>query len=105
MNKNGLIENVARATKMSKPAVAVIVESMFEIIKNELESGGSVKLVGFGSFHISERKSSEGRHPRTGEVIQINTVRNIRFRQGSDLKLRINRKRADNTRLLGDSII
>jgi DNA-binding protein HU-beta len=93
MNKNELIEQVAGKTGLTKSAATEAVEAMLESISHTLESGEEVKLVGFGSFRISERKASTGRNPRTGEPIEIDAVRNIKFRQGTDLRERVNSSR------------
>ena len=36
-----------------------------------LKNGDEVRIVGFGTFVVSQRAASEGRNPRTGEKIQI----------------------------------
>ncbi len=96
MNKNELIEQLAAKIGMTKTAAAEVIDVVLDSISTTLEKGEEVRLVGFGSFRVSTRKASEGRNPRTGEVIQIDEAHNIKFRQGSELKERINasRKRA-----------
>ena len=71
MNKNDLINNVADAAGISKTAAASAVDSVFDSISSALSSGGDVRLVGFGTFSVANRKATTGRNPRTGEVIQI----------------------------------
>lgn len=90
MNKNELIDQVAGKTGMTKTATAEVVETILDSISTTLEKGEEVRLVGFGSFRVSTRKASEGRNPRTGEPIQIDEAYNIKFRQGTDLRERIN---------------
>lgn len=93
MNKNDLIEQIAGKTGMTKSATSEAVEALLETISTTLENGEEVRLTGFGIFRMTERKASEGRNPRTGEVIQIQPSRNIKFRVGTELKERVNRKR------------
>jgi DNA-binding protein HU-beta len=45
-----------------------------------------VRLVGFGNFSITRRKSSTGRNPRTGEPMQIKASVQPKFRPGKVLK-------------------
>ena len=94
MNKNELIEQVAGKIGLTKSAVTDVVEAVLEAITGTLVGGEEVRLTGFGSFRISERKASEGRNPRTGETIKIEAAKNIKFRQGTDLKERVNSRRS-----------
>ena len=71
MNKNDLINNVADAAGISKTVAASAVDSVFDSISSALSGGGDVRLVGFGTFSVANRKATTGRNPRTGEVIQI----------------------------------
>jgi DNA-binding protein HU-beta len=45
-----------------------------------------VKLVGFGTFSVSNRKARMGRNPQTGEEIQIPARKVPVFRPGKELK-------------------
>jgi DNA-binding protein HU-beta len=45
-----------------------------------------VKLPGFGTFQVSDRAASEGRHPRTGEKITIPASKQPKFKAGAELK-------------------
>ena len=93
MNKNDLIEHIAGKTGLTKAATSEAIEVLLETISTTLEKGEEVRLTGFGSFRLTERKGSEGRNPRTGEVIQIQPTKNIKFRIGSDLRERVNKRR------------
>lgn len=92
MNKNELIEQVAGKTGLSRSAATEAVEAVIEAISSSLVGGEEVRLTGFGTFRISERKASEGRNPRTGETIKIEAAKAIKFRQGTELKERVNAK-------------
>ena len=90
MNKNDLIAAVADKTGMSKTEVASAIDATLASITDTLQSGGEVKLVGFGSFHVTERAASTGRNPRTGETIQIAASRQPKFKAGKGLKDALN---------------
>ena len=47
-------------------------------------------LVGFGGFSVSERSAREGRYPRTGEAVQIEASKGVKFAAGKGLKDAIN---------------
>ena len=57
-----------------------IVEDTLDIIKETLESGENVKLSGFGSFNIREKRARRGRNPRTGEELTISPRRALTFK-------------------------
>jgi DNA-binding protein HU-beta len=49
-----------------------------------------VRLVGFGTFSISNRRATEGRNPRTGEKIKIPASKQPKFKAGKALKDAVN---------------
>lgn len=90
MNKNDLVAAVAASTGLSKTDVASVIDATLASITGTLEAGGEVKLVGFGSFHVTNRAASTGRNPRTGETIQIAASRQPKFKAGKGLKDALN---------------
>ena len=90
MNKNDLVSSVADGAGMSKADAAKAVESVFGAITNELQSGGEVRVVGFGTFSVANRKATTGRNPRTGESIQIPASKQPKFKAGKGLKDAVN---------------
>src|SRR6185503_5775459 len=69
MTKNELITMVSDKAQINKNDAAKAVEATFDIITGALKQGDEVKLVGFGSFTVSQRKAREGRNPRTGQPV------------------------------------
>ncbi len=82
MNKNDLVAAVSNGTGLSKSDSANAVDSMLDSIAGALKSGGEVRLVGFGTFSVAQRRASEGRNPRTGEKIQIPASNHPIFKAG-----------------------
>ena len=91
MNKNELIGAVASTAGISKSQASDAVEAVFGSISTELSSGGEVRLVGFGTFMVADRKATTGRNPRTGEAIQIKASKQPKFRPGKSLKESVNK--------------
>ncbi|MBY3465692.1 HU family DNA-binding protein [Rhizobium laguerreae] len=90
MDKRELIAAVAEKAGLSAADAAAAVDAVFETIQSELVRGSDVRLAGFGSFSISRREGSKGRHPGTGAEIDI-PVRNVpRFTSGAGLKSAVN---------------
>jgi DNA-binding protein HU-beta len=52
--------------------------------------GDEVRLVGFGTFSVSNRKASTGRNPRTGEAMTIKASSQPKFKAGKGLKDAVN---------------
>ncbi len=90
MNKADLIENVASRANISKSSAGDAVDALLECIRDTLQNGDSVTLVGFGTFAVSHRSARMGRNPRTGEAIQIQASKSAKFKAGKALKDALN---------------
>ena len=71
MTKADLVERVAEKTGLTRTDVAVVVDSLIDVIKKSLESGHNIEIRGFGTFKIKLRKARKARNPRTGEVVPV----------------------------------
>ena len=90
MNKNDLVSAVSSSTGMSKVDSVKAVEGVFDAISGALSSGGDVRIVGFGTFSVANRKATTGRNPRTGQAIQIPASKQPKFKAGKGLKDAVN---------------
>jgi len=90
MNKNELIAAVADKTSISKGDATAAVEAVFEVVTNALREGDEVRVVGFGTFVVTQRKAGKGRNPQTGEEINIPASKAPKFRAGKQLKEAVN---------------
>lgn len=90
MNKNDLVAAVASNTGLSKAESAKAVGGVFSTVTGALRSGEAVRLVGFGTFSVVNRKASMGRNPRTGAAIHIPASRQPKFKAGKGLKQAVN---------------
>lgn len=86
MNKAELIESLAKKLNLPKSSVGNIVGALLQEITDELSSGNSVVLAGFGTFEVRQRSAREGRNPRTGEPVQIPATLIPAFRPSKVLK-------------------
>ena len=82
MNKDDLIGKIATNIGISKTDAAKSVDAVFSTITSTLKSGNEVRLVGFGTFLVTNRAATTGRNPRTGESIQIPAKKVPKFRAG-----------------------
>ena len=86
MNKGDLISAVAAGTGLSKADAGRAIDATTAAIAGELSGGGSVSLVGFGTFSVSHRAARMGRNPATGASIHINASNVPKFKAGKALK-------------------
>ncbi|MBT3556543.1 MAG: HU family DNA-binding protein [Rhodospirillales bacterium] len=91
MNKNDLVAAVSDSSGLSKADSAKAVDAVFDSITGSLSGGGEVRLVGFGTFSVADRKATTGRNPRTGEAIQIPASKQPKFKAGKGLKESVNK--------------
>lgn len=90
MNKSEMIEAIAKSADISKAAAGRALEAAVASIRTSLRKGGTVTLVGFGTFYVAKRAARSGRNPRTGAAIKIKSARIPKFRPGKALKDAIN---------------
>ena len=90
MNKNDLIAEVAGSAGLTRADAAKAVDSVFDTISGSLGRGTEVRLVGFGTFSVAQRKASQGRNPHTGAPIQIPASKQPKFKAGKALKEAVN---------------
>ncbi len=90
LNKADLIEQVYLTTGFSKRESLEIVEEVFEILKSTLASGEGLKISGFGTFKVNNKKPRKGRNPQTGEEIIIDGRKIVTFKPSQLLKEQIN---------------
>jgi len=90
VNKGELIEVVAKAADISRSSAERALDAALNGIQSELKNGGTVTLVGFGTFKVSKRIARTGRNPRTGESIIIKAAHVPKFSAGKALKDALN---------------
>lgn len=91
MTKAEIVEKVYEKAGFPKRESYEIVESAFEIVKEELKQGGKVKIAGFGNFSVKEKKSRRGRNPQTGDEIEIPARRVLTFKPSNVLRDALNK--------------
>ena len=90
MNKNDLVASVADSSGLSKADAGKAVDSVLDNITSALQSGNEIRLVGFGTFSVAQRKATTGRNPQTGETIQIKASKSPGFKAGKAFKDAVN---------------
>jgi len=95
MTKTDLIDKVSLKTAgLTKKQTELIVNMLFDSIKEALAAGDKIEIRGFGSFRIRDRRNREGRNPKTGETVSVPQKRIPFFKAGKELKEAVDGKAA-----------
>ena len=90
MNKAQLIDSMAGMTGLTKADTERTLEAFVQSVTTSIQKNEEVKLVGFGTFSVSDRKERTGRNPQTGEELVIPARKVPVFRPGKELKSSVN---------------
>ena len=71
MNKEELVQEVSKKSKVTQKETAEIINALMETIEKTVAKGKKVTLVGFGTFEARKRAARTGRNPQTGKQIKI----------------------------------
>ena len=66
MTKADLVDEVSRATDLSRKDSEVIVEALFDSVVKALKNSDKLEVRGFGSFRIRKRKARQGQKSQDG---------------------------------------
>jgi DNA-binding protein HU-beta len=90
MTKTDIVEKIAKETKVTKSIAAKAFEVVVGSVKDALQKGDKVSIVGFGTFGVATRKARKGRNPKTGQEIKIAAKKSPKFTPGKNLKEIVN---------------
>ena len=91
MNKEELVQELAKKTNISQKKAAEVVTSLVESIQTAVSKGKKVTLVGFGTFEARKRAARTGRNPQTGDTIKIEAKKVPAFSAGKKFKEVVNK--------------
>ena len=86
MNKADLANAVHAIVGGTKVQAEEVVETIISSIIKTLKSGGEVSIAGLGIFSTKTRAARTARNPRTGESVQVPSMRIPKFRAAKALK-------------------
>jgi DNA-binding protein HU-beta len=93
MNKAQVVARVARDTGLSRADVLRVLDAFLDAVVRTLRKGEAVKLVDFGTFLVTRRRSRPGHNPRTGQPMRIPARRWPRFSAGKGLRQAVAERR------------
>lgn len=86
MNKMELTQRIAKQFGFMQREASTIVDTILETVAQELEKGRRVEIRGLGTWGTRQRKASVGRVVKTGERVEVPSLRRVFFRPGQELK-------------------
>lgn len=86
-----LAESITRSVGLSRADSLRMVETMLDEMTDALERGEQVKLTGFGTFTLRDKRERIGRNPKTGVEVPITPRRVLGFRASQSVRERIAR--------------
>jgi integration host factor subunit alpha len=90
MTKIDIIDSVYETLGLPKKDSIRIVESLFDIIKDDLDKGNEVMISGFGKWTVKAKKERKGRNPQTGDEMKIDARKVVTFKASNVLRDAIN---------------
>ena len=91
MTKSDLVQTLSeKISTLTKKECEVIVDTVFQNMRNALHKGEKIEIRGFGSFTVRVRRAKEGRNPKTGEKVFIPEKRIPFFKVGKELRELVN---------------
>jgi DNA-binding protein HU-beta len=71
---------------LPKKQAEEVLADLVAAIARHLKNGDKIRLTGLGILQVQARPARVGRHPGTGEAIEIKASRKIAFRAAKELK-------------------
>lgn len=91
MTKSVLIDKVAEKVEgLTRKQTEIIVETVFDGIKEALAKGEKIEIRGFGNFRLKQRRPRKARNPKTGESVDVPAKRVLHFKVGKALRDALN---------------
>ena len=97
LTKIDIVNFIYEELQIPKNECINLVESFFDIIKDELVKGNDFMISGFGKWSVKQKRPRLGRNPHTGEQMIIDARRVITFKGSMKLRSEINRRSHSST--------
>ena len=89
LTRADLAETINRKLGFSRAESLDMVEDILAKMCHAMAEGQNVKISGFGSFILRDKRERVGRNPKTGIEVPITPRRVLTFRASQKLKARI----------------
>jgi DNA-binding protein HU-beta len=90
MTKQELIKVVANSAEITQNAAEIAVNTLRDLLVDEVKTNGRFALDGIGVFTEVTRAARASRNPKTGEAIQVPEKKSVKFRPAASFKTAVN---------------
>jgi integration host factor subunit alpha len=90
LTKSDLVDMIYTELDIPKKECINLVDSFFDIIKDELVKGNDFMISGFGKWSVKQKSPRLGRNPQTGEKIIIDARKVVTFKPSPLLRATTN---------------
>lgn len=91
MNKNDLVDLLAKKERLTEASAKRIVNMVFDGFMDALKKNERIEIRGFGSLAVKTYKTYIGRNPKSGERIPVEPKKLPSFKAGKVLKEMVDR--------------
>ncbi len=92
INKLNILKNIKFYKGLPTSFSEKVFDYIFDIIIEGLKRDNSLKITGFGTFRVLQKKSRIGRNPKTKATFEINSRKVVVFSPSSQVKKKLNAK-------------
>ena len=89
LTRSNLTKNLSKKLSLSSSQASDFLEAALEEIIISLSNQENVKIMGFGSFIIRQKKRREGRNPRTMKTAPIAPRSVVLFKPSTQLRKKV----------------
>lgn len=91
MTKADIVDEIARATGLTKIETKAVVDGVFSSIINAIAEGKRIELRGFGVFKHKSRKPRMARNPKSGDLVPLEKRYVPIFKPSPDFLAKVNK--------------
>lgn len=91
MNKKELVKQISDETAFTQKQIDEIIKSFVKIVSQNLIKREETKLIGFGTFALSDTKEGQHINPKTKQFITIPAKTVPVFRYSNELKKEVSK--------------
>jgi DNA-binding protein HU-beta len=85
VGRQELTKHIAAQADLTQKKAGEVLEALLDGIREELQGGHEVRLVGFGSFKVKRSAARKGVNPRNRQTIEVPAKDRVRFSPGKEL--------------------
>jgi nucleoid DNA-binding protein len=93
VGREQLTRSIAQSADISQKQAQAALEATIVTIREALQNGDEVRLVGFGSFKVRTSAARRGVNPRDRQPIEVPAKDRVRFSPGKELSDAVSKKK------------